>query len=159
MNKPILWRWIRSPDAPGGRFREVGQDVIDSLAFYQQLFDAKLPDEPIYVSSINAGHGQAFDGFMTAAHRTVSTMEGQAEVARKGAKDISEKAIDFAEQNIANSFEFAQKLLRARDVKEMLELQGTYVKTQMQVLAEQARELGETTGKMATEPLKSSPKA
>ena len=98
---------------------------------------------------------QAFDGFMTAAHRTVSTMEGQAEAARKGAKDVSEKAFDFAEQNIASSFEFAQKLLHAKDVKEMLELQGTYVKTQMQVLAEQARELGETTGKMASDPLKS----
>jgi len=102
---------------------------------------------------------QAFDGFMTAAHRTVTTMEGQAEAARKGAKDISDRAIDFAEQNIASSFEFAQKLVRAKDVKEMLELQGTYVKTQMQVLAEQARELGETSSKMATEPLKSPPKA
>jgi phasin len=100
---------------------------------------------------------QAFDGFMTAAHRTVSTMEGQAEAARRGAKDVSERAIDFAEQNIATSFEFAQKLVRAKDVKEMLELQGTYVKTQMQALAEQARELGESGSKAATEPLKSSP--
>ena len=58
------------PLAGGGRFREVGQDVIDSLAFYQKLFDAKLPDEPIYVSSINAGHGQAFDGFIQLAHRS-----------------------------------------------------------------------------------------
>jgi hypothetical protein len=58
------------PMASGGRFREVGQDVIDSLAFYQKLFDAKLPDEPIYVSSINAGHGQAFDGFIQLAHRS-----------------------------------------------------------------------------------------
>jgi hypothetical protein len=58
------------PLAGGARFREVGQDVIDSLAFYQKLFDAKLPDEPIYVSSINAGHGQAFDGFIQLAHRS-----------------------------------------------------------------------------------------
>jgi phasin len=94
---------------------------------------------------------QAFDGFMTAAQRTVSTFEGQAKAAQEGAKGISEKAFDFAEQNIASSFEFAQKLVRAKDVKEMLELQSSYVKTQMQALAEQARELGQTTGKMATD--------
>jgi phasin len=98
---------------------------------------------------------QAFDGFITAAHRTVSTIEGQAEAARQGAKDVGAKAIDFAEQNIANSFDFAQKLVRAKDVKEMLELQASYVRTQMQVLAEQAKELGESSSKMAAEPLKS----
>jgi phasin len=97
---------------------------------------------------------QAFDGFMTAAHQTVTTIEGQAEAARKGAKDVSEKAIDFAEQNIASSFAFAQKLVRAKDIKELLELQTSYVRTQMQVLTEQAKELGETTGKLATDPLK-----
>jgi phasin len=96
----------------------------------------------------------AFDGFMSAAHQTVSTFEGQAQAARKGAKDVSERAIDFAEQNIASSFEFAQKLVRAKDVKEMLELQAAYMRSQMQVLTEQAKELGETTGKLATEPMK-----
>jgi phasin len=98
---------------------------------------------------------QAFDGFMTAAHRTVSTLEGQAEAARQGAKDVGAKAIDFAEQNIANSFDFAQKLVRAKDMKEMLELQASYVRTQMQMLAEQAKELGQAGSKAATEPLKS----
>src|ERR1700739_482082 len=71
---------------------------------------------------------QAFDGFITAAQRTVSTLEGQATAAQKGARDVRAKAMDFAEQNIASSFDFAQKLLRAKDVKEMLELQGSYVK-------------------------------
>ena len=100
---------------------------------------------------------QAFDGFLTAAQRTVTTFEGQAQAAQRGAKDVGEKALDFAEQNIASSFEFAQKLVRAKDMKEMLELQSTYVKTQMQALAEQARELGETSSKMASDPLKKPP--
>jgi phasin len=98
---------------------------------------------------------QAFDGFMSAAHQTVSTLEGQAATARKGAKDVSEKAIDFAGQNIASSFEFAQKVVHAKDVKEILDLQASYMRSQMQVLAEQAKELGETTTKAATDPLKS----
>jgi phasin len=92
---------------------------------------------------------QAIEGFIAATHHTVSVMEGQAETARKGAKDVGEKAMDFAERNIASSFDFAQKLVRAKDVQEMLELQTSYIKTQMQTLTEQAKELGQSTGKMA----------
>jgi phasin len=92
---------------------------------------------------------QAFDGFVSAAHKAVSTFEGQAENARKGAKDVTEKAITFAQLNISNSFEFAQKLVRAKDLQEVLALQADYVKSQMQTLSEQVKELGESTSKAA----------
>ena len=39
---------------------------------------------------------QAFDGFISAAHQAMSAFEGQAESARKGAKDVTEKAMTFA---------------------------------------------------------------
>ena len=92
---------------------------------------------------------QAFDGFITAAHKAVSTFEGQAETARKGAMEVTEKAVTFAERNIANSFAFAQKLVRAKDFQEVMALQAEYVRTQMQALSEQAKELGESTTKAA----------
>jgi hypothetical protein len=60
-------------------------------------------------------------------------------------------AMTYAEQNLASSFDFAQQLVRAKDVQEMLELQTSYIRTQMQVLAEQAKEIGESTRKMATD--------
>jgi phasin len=98
---------------------------------------------------------QAVEGFISAAQRTVSAFEGQAETARKGAKDVGEKAMGYVEQNVANSFDFAQKLIRAKDVQEMLELQASYIRNQMQVLAEQAKELSQSTSKLATDPSKS----
>jgi len=61
----------------------------------------------------------------------------------------------YVEQNVANSFDFAQKLIRAKDVQEMLELQASYIRNQMQVLAEQTRELSQSTSKLATDPSKS----
>jgi phasin len=100
---------------------------------------------------------EAVEGFISAAQRTVSAIEGQAEAARKGAKDVSGKAMVFAERNITSSFDFAQKLVRAKDVQEMLELQASYIQNQMQVLAEQAKELGQSTSKVVTDPLKSEP--
>ena len=92
---------------------------------------------------------QAFDGFISAAHQAVNALEGQAETARKGAMDVTQKAMTFAEQNIANSFELAQQLVRAKDVQEVLKLQADFIKTQMQVLTEQARELGQRSSQAA----------
>jgi phasin len=92
---------------------------------------------------------QAFDGFMSAAHHALSTFEGQAETARKGARDVAEKAMTFAQQNITSSFELAEQLVKARDVQEVMRLQADYIKRQMQVLGEQARELGESAGSAA----------
>jgi phasin len=92
---------------------------------------------------------QAFDGFISAAHQAMSAFEGQAQTARKGARDVTEKAMTFAERNIASAFEFAQDLVRAKDMQDVLRLQADYIRRQMQVLTEQAKELGESTSKAA----------
>jgi phasin len=92
---------------------------------------------------------QAFEGFMSAAHRAVSAFEGQAESARKSAKEATERAMTFAEKNAGLSFEFAQRLVQAKGVDDVMKLQADYIKTQMEVLSEQAKEIGETAGQAA----------
>jgi phasin len=91
----------------------------------------------------------AFDGFIAAAQKAVSTLEGQAAAAQAGTKEVSQKAISFAEQNVATSFAFAQQLVRAKDVQEVMRLQAEYIKTQMATMAEQAKVLGESASKVA----------
>lgn len=91
----------------------------------------------------------AFDGFIAAAQKAVSTLEGQAAAAQAGTKEVSQKAISFAEQNVATSFAFAQQLVRAKDVQEVMRLQADYIKTQMATMAEQAKALGESASKVA----------
>ena len=95
---------------------------------------------------------KAFDGFMTAAQGAVSTMEGQAAAAQASAKDMQRKAVNFAEQNVTASFEFAQKLLAAKDPTEIIKLHGDYVKRQMQVFGEQTRELSQAAANSAAGP-------
>ena len=94
---------------------------------------------------------KAFDGFISATQRAVSTLEGQAAAAQAGAKDMTHKAVGFAERNMAASFDFAQKLTRAKNPQEVMQLHTDYVKAQMQALAEQARELGQTAAKSAAD--------
>jgi phasin len=87
---------------------------------------------------------KAFDGFMAAAQKAAANLEQQASAAQTGAKDMRYKAMTFAENNVAMSFEFAQKLLHAKDVEEVTRLQTEFVQRQMQALNEQAQELGQT---------------
>jgi phasin len=94
---------------------------------------------------------KAMDGFLTAAQKTAAALENQANTAQSGAKDVREKVMTFAEQNIANSFEFAQKLVRARDVQEVLALQQEFLTTQMQAMQKQAKDLGTAATKAAGE--------
>jgi len=97
---------------------------------------------------------KAVDGFMTAAQKAAATMETHTATAQAGAKDMGTKAMAFAEQNIANSFDFAQKLVRAKDIQEVMALQTEFVKAQMQAMTEQAKELGTTATKAAMDSAK-----
>ena len=92
---------------------------------------------------------KAFDGFITAAHQAVSEMEGRAHAARSGVMEMSGRAMTFAEKNMAESFDFAKNLVRAKDVEEVLKLQTEYVKKQIATLQEQAKELTDSATKAA----------
>jgi len=92
---------------------------------------------------------KAVDGFLTAAQKTAVTLETQASTAQSGAKDVGQKVMGFAEQNINNSFDFAQKLVRAKDIQEVMALQQEFLKSQMQAMQAQAKDLGATATKAA----------
>ena len=97
---------------------------------------------------------KAVDGFLSAAHKTTTTMETQASTAQAGAKGMSEKVMGFAEANINNSFEFAQKLVRAKDIQEVMALQQEFLKSQMQAMQAQAKDIGTTATKAAMDSAK-----
>ena len=83
----------------------------------------------------------AFNTFITAAHDAVQSLEGQAKAARVGAKDVSERAMSYAERNVTTAFDFAQKLVHANSMQDVVRLQGEFLQAQMEALSEQARDL------------------
>lgn len=95
---------------------------------------------------------KAFDDFITAAQKAVTAVEGRAAGAQASTKNIGEKAMAFVEKNVATSFEFAQKVVRAKDIQELTQLQTEFVKTQMPTFVEQARALGQTVAQDAVRP-------
>jgi len=84
----------------------------------------------------------AFDSFVAATQQAVNTAQNQAMSAHAGVREMGELAVRNTEKNIAASFAFAQRLMQAKDAKEIAALHAEYVKEQMQALSEQAQEFG-----------------
>lgn len=85
---------------------------------------------------------KAFGGFIGAAHKAVDTMEGSASSVHTNATDMARKTISYAEQNIAAAFDLAQKMVKARDVQEVMQLQGEFMRAQMAAMQNQMRDVG-----------------
>jgi phasin len=101
---------------------------------------------------------KAFEALLGSAHQAASSFEGQSEMVREGAKDISVKAITFAEKNVAASLDYAERLLQATDLTEVMKLHSDYVQQQMTAFAEQASEIGQTVTRAAMDATQSKPK-
>ena len=65
------------------------------------------------------------------------------------AKEMNDKAVAFAEANVAAGFELAQRLLRAKDPQEMGTVYQNHLKEQMENMNAQFRELGSLISKPA----------
>jgi hypothetical protein len=63
------------------KFWNVGADVANSISYFEQLLDARLPRRPLYVTGIQGGHGQSFDSF-------IHMGEGSFDVTSVGATEL-----------------------------------------------------------------------
>ena len=97
---------------------------------------------------------KAFDKFMESARTTAGNMEERRETVRAGAKEIGSKAVSYAEQNVQASLDYAQSLLKAKDLPEVMKLHSEYVQSQMRSLAEQASEMGQIVSRAAMDAAK-----
>jgi phasin len=97
---------------------------------------------------------KAFEKFVASAQAAAGTFEERGATVRAGAKDISSKAITNAEKNVQSSLEYAESLLKAKDVAEVMRLHSEYVQAQMRALAEQASEMGQIVSRAAIDAVK-----
>ena len=96
----------------------------------------------------------AFEKFLSGAQEAAGSIEERGESMRAGAKDIGAKAFAFAEQNVQTSLDYAQSLVHAKDLSEVMRLHSDYVQAQMRALAEQASEMGRLLSRAAIDATK-----
>jgi phasin len=108
-------------------------------------------------SMADAGFDQArktFEKFLAGAQATAGSLEERGATARASAKDVTAKAMTYAEKNVQASLDHAQSLLHAKDLGDVMRLHAEYVQSQMRSLAEQASEMGQIVGRAAMEAAK-----
>jgi phasin len=85
---------------------------------------------------------QALESFLGAARRTAETMEQTTEKVQAGAKDMAQRTLSLAEQNIRTSLDYAERLVRAKDLQEAARIQSEFVRTQAEAMQAQMKEFG-----------------
>jgi phasin len=55
---------------------------------------------------------------------------------------MTRKTLNYAEQNLSAAFDHAQRLVRAKDVQEAMQLQSEFVRSQFAALQSQMKEFG-----------------
>jgi phasin len=97
---------------------------------------------------------KTFEKFLAGAQQTAGSLEERSATVRAGAKEISTTAISCAEKNVQASLDYAQSLLGAKDLTEVMRLHAEYVQSQMRALAEQASEMGQIVSRAAMDAAK-----
>jgi hypothetical protein len=78
----------------------------------------------------------ALEGLLTIARSAVRSINRQSSA-------ICEHSIAATEQTLSNAFDFSHKVIRIKELRELVQIQSDFVSRQAQVLGEQTKELGQ----------------
>ncbi|MGA2998508.1 phasin family protein [Bradyrhizobium sp.] len=91
----------------------------------------------------------AVSKYMAESQKMREKVDSSVQASYSSAKEMNEKAVAFAEANVVAGFEFAQRLLQAKDPQEMGAVYQGHLKEQMEKMNAQFRELGSLMSKPA----------
>ena len=97
---------------------------------------------------------KSFEKFIAGAQAAADSLSARTATVGAGAKDVSTMAFSYAEKNVQASLDYAQALVHAKDLSEVMRLHREYVQAQMRSVAEQASEMGQIMSRTATDAAK-----
>jgi phasin len=92
---------------------------------------------------------KTFEKFIVGAQAAADSLSARTAIIGAGAKDVGAMAFSHAEKNIQASLDYAQALVHAKDLSEVMRLHREYVQAQMRSVAEQASEMGQIMNRTA----------
>ena len=84
---------------------------------------------------------EVYEHSTNALEAALETLGRSFDAVGKGATALNHKVIDIAHRNIDSGFDLAKSLAEAKNLAEVIELQGAYWRKQFDVLAAQADEV------------------
>lgn len=102
---------------------------------------------------------EAYAKMKSAGEEASKTLEVTVQTAQAGAVEIGHKAIDALRTNAENSLTHMEALLAVKSVAELVELQTTFLRKQVELTIEQAKSMQETSKQVAEKLAKPSKEA
>ena len=84
---------------------------------------------------------EAYNRFIEAARQAHDVVVKSSDVIAAGAREINDKAVKYTEANLQANFDFAQRIVHAKDIKEALDIQTQFARQQLEAFTHQAQEL------------------
>jgi phasin len=125
------------------RFR----DLLDEEEKMANSYDVPTEMRDFADRSVSQAR-KAFETFMGAIRKTTGAGDSATSNPQlAAAKDVTGKAVSYAEKNVSAAFDLAEKLVHAKDVQEVMHLQTEYMRLQMEAIQSQMKEFGEVVQK------------
>jgi hypothetical protein len=93
---------------------------------------------------------EAVSKYMTESHKLREKADTSVRSTYSAAKEMNDRAVSFAEENVAAGFELAHRLLHAKDPQEMGAVYQSHLKEQMEKMNAQFRELASAMSQPST---------
>ena len=85
---------------------------------------------------------EALENFWRASRQSAETVEKTGDRVQAGTREMARRALSSAEQNIRTTLDYAERLVRARDLQEAARIQAEFVRSQAEAMQTQMREFG-----------------
>jgi phasin len=148
--------------APKAKTTKPMTGAFEMPKFEMPKFDIPQVEMPAaFREFAERGVAQAKDTYekmKAAAEEATDVLETTYSTASKGASDYGLKVIEATRVNTNAAFDFANELITAKTLSEVLELTSAHARKQFEALTQQSKELGALAQKVATEtaePIKS----
>lgn len=121
----------------------------------------KLPPQFRELAEQNVERAKkAYEQYVSTTERMLNTIEDTTRFAWSGARDVNLRMLAFADANAKAGFDYAERFVRAKDLKEIAQLQRDYLQQSTERLAQQMREIQDLASQAAKDALKAAnPKA
>jgi phasin len=151
---------VEATTAPKAKNKAAG--AFEMPKFEMPKFDMPKVEMPAaFREFAERGVAQAKDTYekmKAAAEEATDVLETTYSTATKGASDYGLKVIETTRVNTNAAFDFANDLITAKSLSEVIELSSAHARKQFEALTEQSKELSALAQKVATEtaePIKS----
>ena len=120
-------------------------ESINPLAQFESMkFDTAIPEAMrAFASTAVTQSREAYERAKSTLDAGLQAAERSYDAAGQAATALNRKIIDIAQRNVNSGFDLAKSLASAKNLAEIVELQGAYWRKQIETLMEQAEEVRE----------------